>query len=90
MENKFKIDKGVKVVACNPHLGEVCPFPIAEMEVGDSFAIPDSELSSISFVWHWLNKEIKANKTRNNRLKKFITRHTLENGVYYRRVWRSR
>jgi len=78
---EYKIEKGIpipKIKRLNPNCRVVPLYIWIEMEIGDSFFIPNRDGSSMGYVLKHINKRYAP--------KRFIVR-TLEGGS---RIWRKR
>jgi hypothetical protein len=75
MTAEYKIEKGIPMPEKNPPPGRVCRFPFAQLEIGDSFLVPEVKLKSIRQTCFYYGKKLG---------RKF-TSAEVEGGV---RVWR--
>lgn len=77
----FKIDKNVKMP---PKGQKPSKYPFQQMEVGDSFFVPnpkDKKRSPITSATHSANKKLAP--------KRFTSRTVTESGVMGMRIWRT-
>jgi len=61
MEKTIKIEKNIPIPAARA--GRASKYPLADMEVGDSFSFPASRLTSVASMVHQCSKKTNAKFT---------------------------
>ena len=78
MSTEIIVTKDIPFIGSKSQGGRARIYPLAEMEVGDSFALPKEEATRVSAAMSY----------RGLKPKRFARRMVIENGVKVVRVWR--